>query len=125
MEDIKNMNVDEIEDLQQIIELKDKAKRLYKAIASNQYVDLFSEKKIIWKDDYNSEYLIQKDGQWVWVAAYLNQHYEVTIDENYIFQMLKSAYYFEKEHKNSCLVNHAKDAMRYFEGYVNCRIKKA
>lgn len=117
--DINNMKINEIEDLENLIKMKDKAKLLFSKVAKNQKVDLFSEKKIVWKDAHNSEFLIFKDGMWYWVAAYLHQHYEVPIDEDGIYQLLKNSYIFEKEHKNTCFANKHKEAIGYFESYVS------
>jgi hypothetical protein len=85
-----------------------------------QTINLYSNRHTVWKDSYNEEYLKYDEGtkEWIWIASYLHQYYEVEINLEKIFKKLKDAYYFKKEIGNRGLCNKAEEALSYFKSYV-------
>lgn len=121
------MDINEIQDLEQHIAFKNKAKELFQLIATKQKLPLLPDARghyVVWDDGNNSHYFKKEGTDTYWVADYLHQYYEVLISENGIFKVLLSAYEFEKKNKNTCFTNHNQDAMRYFESYVRYEIDK-
>lgn len=121
------MDIKDIEDLEKIVEMKNKAKELFGIISTKQKLPLFPNSKgryVVWDDGNNYHYFVKENGNTYWVADYIHQYYKVLVSENGIFNRLLSAYEFEKNNKNTCYVNDSKDAMRYFESYVRYGIDK-
>lgn len=119
--DINNMSANEIEALEKYIEFKNEAKELYNTVIKNQKISLlpdFKGRHIVWDDTNNQEYLKQENGKWWWVAAYLHQHYEVPIDIEGIFQMMKFGYEWSINSEKRGYVNTNQDAIGYFRSYV-------
>ena len=124
---IDTLSINGIEKLQVLINFKDEAKRLYKIITTKQKISLYPNDKgryTTWKDDHNEEYLINKDGTWWWVAAYLHQHYEVPITEDGIFNMMKLGYEWSIDPDKRGYVNNNQDAIKYFTSYVDYKLNK-
>lgn len=120
------MNINDVEEMEMLIKLKNKAKELFEEISTKQKLPLFPDSKgryVVWNDGNNKHYFTKENDNIYWVADYLHQFYKVEVSENGIFNMLLDAYNFKKEHKNSCLVNSSEDAMKYFESYVKYSIK--
>jgi len=125
--DLKILTIGDIESLEMMIKFKNEAKRLYNEIINKQYIKLITDangRYTVWKDDHNSEYLVNRDGKWWWVAAYLHQHYEVPIDENGIYQIMNRGYEWSINPEKHGYVNNDQDAIKYFTGYINHRLNK-
>lgn len=121
------MNIQEVEDLEKMVEMKNKAKELFRLISAKQKLPLFPNSKgryVVWDDGNNQHYFVKEDGNTYWVADYLHQYYKILVSENGIFNTLLSGYNFDKEPKNNGYVNKDKDAMKYFESYVKYSIDK-
>jgi hypothetical protein len=118
MADLNSLSGEQIKELATFAKFKSEADRLYETIMEYQKMPLYCDECTIWKDEHNREYLKHSGDKWVWIAAYLHQHYEVPIDREAIFQTLKNNYLFEAEHKNTCYANKDKEAMEYFTSYV-------
>ena len=125
--DINRLSVKEIEKFQKLIELKDEAKKLYYMVVNNQKVKLLPDYKgkfILWDDSNNQEYLKYQNNSWVWVAAYLHQHYEVEIDLDKIYQMMVRAYEFKNNLEKRGYTNNDEDAINYFSVYAKSLVNK-
>ena len=121
------MDVQEVEDLEKMIEMKNKAKELFRIISAKQKLPLFPNSKgryIVLDDGNNQHYFVKEGDDTYWIADYLHQYYKILVSENGIFNTLRSAYEFEKKNKNTCYVNKDKEAMGYFESYIRYSIDK-
>ena len=125
--DIDKLSVKQIERFQKLIELKDEAKELYYMVVNNQKVKLLPDYKdrfILWDDSNNQEYLKYENNNWAWVASYLHQHYEVTIDLDSIYQQLVRAYEWQNNPDKRGYTNNDEDAIRYFSAYARGLVNK-
>ena len=116
--DINDLSGEQIKELGTLAELKSKADRLYEAVIKYQKVPLYSNECTIWEDDHNREYLKHNGNKWMWIAEYLHQYYEISIDREEIFQVLKSSHEFAAQNVNTCYRNKYKEAIEYFTAYV-------
>lgn len=121
------MDINEIEELDKMIAMKNKAKELFEIISTKQKLSLFPNSKgryVVWDDGNNQHYFVKEGGNTYWVADYLHQYYKILVSESGIFNKLVSAYRFDKDNKNTCYANNDMEAMRYFESYVRYGIDK-
>lgn len=123
MEKIMSLTVDEVLIINGLLSVAKEAKEHAKLIADTYHCFGIGEDKIeIWSDSHNEEYLTH-DG--IWQARYLHQEYDVSVNENTIFNFYRSEWLVEngyaKEYENDRITVDGERAKicRYFRAFVN------
>ena len=113
LELINNLTADDTKIILDLLKLRDEARSAHDAIKGNIRFSIGEDKKTIWKDQHNAEYITHEG---IWQARYLHQTYDVTCTTEGIFDVFKAAYL--KNLGGGCLRDSAAESAGYFRSFV-------
>jgi hypothetical protein len=116
---IESLSSDDLDNILIYKELLEEAKEATRIIKSFYKFSIGEDKITVWSDSCNAEYLTHSG---VWMARYLNQTYDVSVNVDSIFKVYKEKYNASKIH--SCRVNNVEDSAGYFRSFVRATEEK-
>ena len=112
---INSLTAEDTKVILKLDELRKEAEEAHKIIKDNVKFSIGEDKKIVWKDEHNAEYITNEG---VWQARYLHKTYDVICTIENIFNVFKERYLYDIN-GNKCRVNNIADSAGYFRSFVS------